>query len=287
MEGWYRSSGNIQKLLISLTCSHVPCLLAPFRRARRRPSRLLDTYCGRAGTRMTTMDAQEAKRRKLEAKMGGGPPPSFPSAVPMPAPTAATKPPKPSAPTAPKPAAADADEANPFVCDANESVVFRLVQTAGDMQTAETFEPEFTHQVFRDDETIFGYRGLLIEIFCQASLFKTFVRVTYTEKVKSTLSPADDVLGMLRKHFGDEMFVDETKFLQTLEKDKSARVPGNGGVVVATMDSSLSNGDKSVDVVRSFRLSQKDVYPWHARFEPLILFYIDGASAVDSEDDKW
>ena len=88
MEGWYRSSGNIQKLLISLTCSHVPCLLAPFRRARRRPSRLLDTYCGRAGTRMTTMDAQEAKRRKLEAKMGGGPPPSFPSAVPMPAPTA-------------------------------------------------------------------------------------------------------------------------------------------------------------------------------------------------------
>ena len=100
------------------------------------------------------------------------------------------------------------------------------------------------------------------------------------------MSPADDVLGMLRKHFGDEMFVDETKFLQTLEKDKIARVPGNGGVVVAPMDSSLSHGDKSVDVFRSFRLSQIDVYPWHARFEALILFFIVGASTVDSVDDN-
>ena len=36
-----------------------------------------------------------------------------------------------------------------------------------------------------------------------------------------------------------------------------------------------------------FRLSDPEIYPWHARFEPMILFYIDGASAVDSEDTRW
>ena len=40
-------------------------------------------------------------------------------------------------------------------------------------------------------------------------------------------------------------------------------------------------------MIRAFRLSDSAVYPWHARFEPLILFFIDGASAVDSEDDNW
>jgi histone acetyltransferase 1 len=232
---------------------------------------------------MTTMDAQEAKRRKLEAKMGGGPPPSFPSAVPVPA----RKEPQPSQPKAPPPATA-AEEADPFVCDANDAVSFRLVRTAADMATAEPFEPEFTHQVFREDETIFGYKELRIDIFQSAHLFKTYVKVRFAEKVKSTLNPADDVIEALRAHFGEEMMTDEKTFLSTLEADKDARVPAGGGDVVAVADATGVGDDvKAVDVIRAFRLSDAAVYPWHARFEPLILFFIDGASAVDSEDDNW
>lgn len=228
------------------------------------------------------MDAQEAKRRKLEAKMGGGPPPSFPSAVPVPA----RKEPQPE-PKAPPPATA-AEEADPFVCDANDAVSFRLVRTAADMATAEPFEPEFTHQVFREDETIFGYRELRIDIFQSAHLFKTYVKVRFAEKVKSTLNPADDVIEALRAHFGEEMITDEKTFLETLEADKDARVPAGGGEVVAVSEAAdAGNEKKAVDVIRAFRLSDAAVYPWHARFEPLILFFIDGASAVDSEDDNW
>ena len=201
----------------------------------------------------------------------------------MPSAPPAAKPPRQAAPM-PAPAADDA-EANPFVCDANDAVVFRLVRTAADLRTAEAFEPEFTHQVFRDDETVFGYRELKIEIFQQAHLFKTYVKVSYAEKVKSTLNPADDVLEALRARFGDEMITDEKTFLQTLENDKDARVPSNGGEIVAVLES--AEGDAHVDVIRAFRLSDEEVYPWHARFEPLIFFYIDAASAIDSEDDRW
>ena len=169
------------------------------------------------------MDAQEAKRRKLEAKMGGGPPPSFPSAVPVRAPKAPK--PEPTKQAPPAPAAAE-EEADPFVCDANDAVSFRLVRTAADMATAEPFEPEFTHQVFREDETIFGFRDLRIDIFQSAHLFKTYVRVRFAEKVKSTLNPADDVIEALRAHFGEEMMTDEKAFLETLEADERALVVG-------------------------------------------------------------
>ena len=156
-----------------------------------------------------------------------------------------------------------------------------------DRATAEPFEPEFTHQVFREDETIFGFRELRIDIFQSAHLFKTYVKVRFAEKVKSTLNPADDVIEALRAHFGEEMMTDEKAFLETLEADERARVPGGGGEIVAAAEARNDGAEKAVDVIRAFRLSDADVYPWHARFEPLILFYIDGASAVDSEDDNW
>ena len=41
----------------------------------------------------------------------------------------------------------------------NDVVQFRLVRTEADMDAAEVFEPEFTHQVFRDDETVFVHGG--------------------------------------------------------------------------------------------------------------------------------
>ena len=177
---------------------------------------------------MTTMDEQqEAKRRKLEAleaKMGGAPPPQAARPAKMPNLPAVAPTPTSSAPTA-----ADASEEqtrSPFVCDANDVVQFRLVRTEADMDAAEVFEPEFTHQVFRDDETVFGYRDLEIKIFMSANLFKTLVEISYAEKVKSVLNPADDIMAMLKAHLGDDIFTDRALFIETLRKDAAAPIPG-------------------------------------------------------------
>ena len=53
-----------------------------------------------------------------------------------------------------------ASPASPFEASANAALTFRLVRTAAELDTAPAFHPEFTHQVFREDETIFGYRDL-------------------------------------------------------------------------------------------------------------------------------
>lgn len=238
---------------------------------------------------MTTMDEQqEAKRRKLEAleaKMGGAPPPQAVRPAKMPNLPAVAPTPVSSAPTAA--GASEEQTRSPFVCDANDVVQFRLVRTEADMDAAEVFEPEFTHQVFRDDETVFGYRDLEIKIFMSANLFKTLVEISYAEKVKSVLNPADDIMAMLKAHLGDDIFTDRALFIETLRKDAAAPVPGGGGVVVSTWKTTGADGVEYVDTARVFRLSDPEIYPWHARFEPMILFYIDGASAVDSEDTRW
>lgn len=99
--------------------------------------------------------AAEAKRRRLEEKMGAGGGEGLggfgaPSAQRVAAVPVAAKPVK------------KAEEPNreDFVMNSNEAVCFRLVHTEADMETAQMFNPELTHQVFREDETIFGFKEL-------------------------------------------------------------------------------------------------------------------------------
>ena len=82
-----------------------------------------------------------AKKRRLEELMGGADGGGIAGAAP------------PAAP--PAPPSRDA-----YVVNANEAVFFRLVTCPEDMDSAPSFNPEFTHQVFREDETIWGYREL-------------------------------------------------------------------------------------------------------------------------------
>jgi len=82
-----------------------------------------------------------AKKRRLEELMGGADGGGIAGAAP------------PAAP--PAPPSRDA-----YVVNANEAVFFRLVTCPEDMDSAPSFNPEFTHQVFREDETIFGFADL-------------------------------------------------------------------------------------------------------------------------------
>ena len=252
-------------------------------------------------------DAQEAKRRKLEAKLTGA------TAPPQQQQQQQQQQQKSSSPDAAAEGAQDAAEHGPFVCEANDVVSFRIVTGAADMDTAEPFEPEFTHQVFRDDETIFGYRELDVKVYIQANLCKSLVEISYAEKVQSTLNPPDDVLALLKKHFPD-VYTDRAAFLAALEADAGAPIPAGGGEIVAEYDSppattTTTEGGVKVsaaaaagggneennhaeeegckDTVRVFRLCEEEVWKWHARFEPMTMFYIDAASPLDSEDERW
>jgi histone acetyltransferase 1 len=224
---------------------------------------------------MTTMDEQqEAKRRKLEAleaKMGGAPPPQATRPAKMPE-LPALKPTQPTpAEAAPPTTDASEEEArSPFVCDANDVVQFRLVRTEADMDAAEVFEPEFTHQIFRDDETIFGYRDLVVKISMSANLFKTLVEISYAEKVKSVLNPADDITAMLKRHLGDDVFTDRAAFIATLKADASAPVPSAGG------NDRVHVGDR--------RRRRRDVRGHRARVQALRRRRLPVARAVRAHD---
>lgn len=87
----------------------------------------------------------DAKRARLEAVMGGAP-----------TSTAAATPPE----------AEEERTLGPWECDATAALRFRVVRTEADLDDddALSFAPEFTHQVFGDEETIYGYKGLRVRV---------------------------------------------------------------------------------------------------------------------------
>ena len=52
-----------------------------------------------------------------------------------------------------------------FLCDANEAIELKLVRDPKDVDDEEaTFNPEMSHQVYGENESIFGYKDLRIKV---------------------------------------------------------------------------------------------------------------------------
>lgn len=63
------------------------------------------------------------------------------------------------------------------------SVIFS-VRDIEDLENDETsFGPEMCHQVFGENENIFGYTDLHIKLFYSAGSLQTYLGIEYTEKV--------------------------------------------------------------------------------------------------------
>ena len=102
--------------------------------------------------------------------------------------------------------------------NANDCIFFRYIFDENDLKAAaplgkksiissahgvdvadeNTFKPEFTHQIFGDDEIIFGYKNLRVDYFLTPGLLDAYIGVSCKEKMSAKrfegIEP-DDIYG--------------------------------------------------------------------------------------------
>ena len=195
-----------------------------------------------------------------------------------------------------------------YSVDANECVHFSIVDKTEDDEGGEnnaegnffwasaskekrTFEPEFTHQVFRDDETIYGYsEDLRVEVMCLPNVYERYVDVSYSEKVRSSLNPADDIRANLNGWFPEEgTKATKEAFMKRAKETSEMEIPGNGGKVIAEWDGEGEESELKYSIRQyEFKDSERTtVGRWHDNVEPFVAFYIDAASKIDKNDGRW
>merc|ERR1712018_470156 len=82
-----------------------------------------------------------------------------------------------------------------YVVDANEALKFKFLRRPEDAENDDlSFNPEMTHQIYGDNENIFGYRELNIEMWMCASTLKAYLGMSYAERLdKSKVKGLDGV----------------------------------------------------------------------------------------------
>ncbi|XP_045538159.1 histone acetyltransferase type B catalytic subunit [Papilio machaon] len=181
------------------------------------------------------------------------------------------------------------DALNHLVVDGNEVLELKLVRTVKDIEDDEaSFGPEMCHQVFGENENIFGYTDLNIKLYYSAGSLQTYLGIDYTNKIEPSKSDgmkADDVEGALRKVLAPGYVTNLDRFISLLGKDRNF-VP-HGQLEHAFPLESRDGGEKRLFEVYYSETSTPGFLAYHQRLQTFLLWYVDAASFIDVDDDQW
>jgi histone acetyltransferase 1 len=81
----------------------------------------------------------------------------------------------------------------------NEALSISLIQPGKNIEPFTTFHPKFTYPIFGDEETVFGYQGLEIDLSFSNLDLTSNVTVTFDHKFKTIgETEATDIEALLK-----------------------------------------------------------------------------------------
>ncbi|NWQ90370.1 HAT1 acetyltransferase, partial [Burhinus bistriatus] len=175
-----------------------------------------------------------------------------------------------------------------YKCNTNEAIQLKLVRFPEDLEDDNTtFNPEYSHQVFGDDEVAFGYKGLKILLYYIAGNLSTLFRIEYTSKVNEKFDcvEADDVESKIREIIPPGFCTNTDDFVSMLEKEVNFKP---FGMLLHTY--SVHNEEAGEDI--TYQIYKADMTclgfrEYHERLQTFLMWFIETASFIDVDDERW
>ncbi|XP_048835791.1 histone acetyltransferase type B catalytic subunit isoform X1 [Brienomyrus brachyistius] len=175
-----------------------------------------------------------------------------------------------------------------YKCDTNEAICLKLVRFPEDVEDeSTTFHPEYSHQLYGDDEVAFGYKGLQIQLYYTAGNLNTLFKVKYTSKVSEKFDcvEPDDVEGKIREIIPQGFTCNADDFVALLEKEANFRPFGS---LLHTY--TVHGGEDGEDI--TYQIYKADMAcpgfrEYHARLQTFLMWFIETASFIDVDDERW
>nr|CAG4640877.1 EOG090X06NC [Eulimnadia texana] len=180
------------------------------------------------------------------------------------------------------------DALQKFVVDSNSALEFKLIRKSEDVDDESlAFSPEMSHQVFGDNESVFGYQDLKIKLYYTAGNLSTYLGTEYKKKINPAQfdgATADDITGMISEKIPAGYSTNMDEFLKQLKKEKSFMPFGE------MLHSHKINPGEASERCFEFYLCDIEAprfREFHERLQTFLLWYIDAASYIDADDHKW
>ncbi|KAJ7581507.1 histone acetyltransferase type B catalytic subunit [Mycena floridula] len=187
-----------------------------------------------------------------------------------------------------------------WTSDANDALTLSLVRASADKdsliddETYEEFHPTFTYPIFGEEEKIYGYNDLVIDLRFASGSLAQYLSVNYSKKLDSS-STVDDVEGkLIGSHIQPDYYKDEKEFQARVEQDATSFRPM--GQMIYSYTRSLKGKGKVVDpdsedaVVFEVYHATWDTpgfREYHRRMQLFILLYIEAGSYIKENEEAW
>ncbi|KAL6939947.1 hypothetical protein ACO0RG_003798 [Hanseniaspora osmophila] len=178
-----------------------------------------------------------------------------------------------------------------WTASSNECVKISLLNSSTDKIT--TFNPSFTYPIYGDSEQIFGFKDLELILAFESKTFLPLVNIKYSEQLEKDKignvesNPLDTLLEYLPKSAENLVIKDEKKWVETFtnERDNDSvwkNFQKNGELIAKHSDTTKKNQSLHI-----YKMNISKVKDLHSRIQIFALFFIEGASYIDENDDDW
>ncbi|TGZ37481.1 hypothetical protein CRM22_011330 [Opisthorchis felineus] len=178
---------------------------------------------------------------------------------------------------------------NEFRANACEAISFKIIRTKADFEGGVEFHPEFAHQIFGESETIFGYRDLKVNIWYLAGSLSTYIGTTFAASIDPVTAKGvlpDDIYQLLSETFPYKFDRSLVDFFQTFHNDTFKPY----GTIRHTYKKTIGSKQTKkfcVYFIEHGMPGFDSFLDYHKKMESFLLFFVDGASAIPTDDTQW
>ncbi|KIO04034.1 hypothetical protein M404DRAFT_15569 [Pisolithus tinctorius Marx 270] len=185
-----------------------------------------------------------------------------------------------------------------WTTDSNEALTLSLVRAQEDKkalrsdESFEQFHPTFTYPIYGEEEKIYGYEDLVIDLRFASGSLAQFLSVSYAKKLDAS-STVDNAEGILSEFIPPGYDTDEAMFLSRVEEDAISFKP-IGRLVHSYKRSprihALPDGTSEETIeyeVYHATLDDPGFREYHRRMQIFILLYIEAGSYINEEEEGW
>ncbi|KAI1094585.1 acyl-CoA N-acyltransferase [Rostrohypoxylon terebratum] len=170
-----------------------------------------------------------------------------------------------------------------WTADANEAITLSLVipdnNNKDNITTIETFKPKFTYPIFGEDERIFGYKGLKINLTFDARDFRPHFSMSSSRK----FTPVGDVEALdvketMKEYLTGAAFQSRSLFTRAVQEQNDSWGPL--GKLVKKIEK-----DGEIYEIWHGTLDDPLVRQMMKRIQIMVLFFIEGGSYIIDMDE--
>uniref|UniRef100_A0AAY4ETB4 Histone acetyltransferase type B catalytic subunit n=1 Tax=Denticeps clupeoides TaxID=299321 RepID=A0AAY4ETB4_9TELE len=175
-----------------------------------------------------------------------------------------------------------------YKCDTNEAICLKLGPVSRECTGFALFSPIYYMNPFCPySEVAFGYKGLQIQLYYTAGNLSTLFRMTYSAKVKDSFDfvEPDDVEGKIREIIPPGFCCGTDDFVSLLEKEANFRPFGS--LLHTYTVHNVEEGDDFTFQIYKADMSCAGFREYHERLQTFLMFFIETASFIDVDDDRW